>query len=223
MQSSSSLAKCRATSAKATCVRFSRSTARFSRYRSYAIGRLDSRKVSNALLTPRHRETSFPHAQSRRIVTSPTPSSILFAGCAFLTYSSRQSALKAQKELHDKKTLQGVSANRSAIGVIERFSSSFPQMGHPLQVKPADTQKKGKNRTFRATIYLFEYLFVEEAKLFVGMIPKATSFTEEDLMKTFRPFGIVVSCTILRTPDGTSKGIAKKKKQRGGGGTFLIN
>ena len=58
-------------------------------------------------------------------------------------------------------------------------------MGRPLHVKPADAQKKGKNRIFRATKYLFDAC-VEEAKLFVETIP--TSFAEEDLMKkTFRP------------------------------------
>eukprot|EP00118_Oscarella_pearsei_P006975 m.32780 g.32780 ORF g.32780 m.32780 type:complete len:444 (+) comp31696_c0_seq1:118-1449(+) len=91
-------------------------------------------------------------------------------GCAFLTYCTRQSAIIAQTELHDKKTLPG--------------------MGHPLQVKPADLQKK------------------DEAKLFIGMISKTSAFTEDELMKVFRPYGTVVSCTILRNADGTSKGCA---------------
>lgn len=64
---------------------------------------------------------------------------------------------------------------------------TLPGMNHPMQVKPADTVNKGEDR-----------------KLFVGMLGKRQ--TEEDVRKIFEKFGHIEECTILRTPDGQSKG-----------------
>ncbi|KAM9318342.1 CUGBP Elav-like family member 1 isoform 11-T13 [Pholidichthys leucotaenia] len=92
-------------------------------------------------------------------------------GCCFVTYYSRKSALEAQNALHNMKILPG--------------------MHHPIQMKPADSEKSNA---------------VEDRKLFIGMISKKCN--ENDIRLMFSPYGQIEECRILRGPDGLSRGCA---------------
>ncbi|XP_059154064.1 CUGBP Elav-like family member 2 isoform X6 [Physella acuta] len=102
-------------------------------------------------------------------------------GCCFVTFFTRKAALDAQNALHNVKTL--------------------PTMHHPIQMKPADSEKKsgayGNNFDHTA----------EDRKLFVGMLSK--KYNENDVRMMFAPFGTIEECTVLRDHTGTtSKGCA---------------
>ncbi|XP_029649051.1 CUGBP Elav-like family member 1-A isoform X13 [Octopus sinensis] len=102
-------------------------------------------------------------------------------GCCFVTFYTRKSALDAQNALHNIKTL--------------------PQMHHPIQMKPADSEKRnGINGVPRFGAK------VEERKLFVGMISK--KYNESDIRILFSNYGSIEDCTVLRDQSGQSKGCA---------------
>uniref|UniRef100_A0A8C5H5W4 RRM domain-containing protein n=1 Tax=Gouania willdenowi TaxID=441366 RepID=A0A8C5H5W4_GOUWI len=92
-------------------------------------------------------------------------------GCCFITYYTRKAALEAQNALHNMKILPG--------------------MHHPVQMKPADSEKNNA---------------VEDRKLFIGMISKKCN--ENDIRLMFSPYGQIEECRILRGPDGLSRGCA---------------
>ena len=43
-------------------------------------------------------------------VSLSVTATVVLSGCAFVTFSTRQAAIEAQKALHEKKTLPGVSS-----------------------------------------------------------------------------------------------------------------
>ncbi|XP_063762509.1 CUGBP Elav-like family member 2 isoform X1 [Eleginops maclovinus] len=92
-------------------------------------------------------------------------------GCCFVTFYTRKAALEAQNALHNIKTLTG--------------------MHHPIQMKPADSEKTSA---------------VEDRKLFIGMISK--KYGENEIRMMFSSFGQTEECRILRGPDGQSRGCA---------------
>ncbi|XP_050442914.1 CUGBP Elav-like family member 1 isoform X5 [Adelges cooleyi] len=65
---------------------------------------------------------------------------------------------------------------------------TLPGMHHPIQMKPADSENRS------------------ERKLFIGMLSKKIS--EPDIRLMFEPFGPIEECSVLRDPNGVSKGCA---------------
>ncbi|XP_027970442.1 CUGBP Elav-like family member 2 isoform X2 [Eumetopias jubatus] len=98
-------------------------------------------------------------------------------GCCFVTFYTRKAALEAQNALHNIKTLPG--------------------MHHPIQMKPADSEKSNA---------------VEDRKLFIGMVSKKCN--ENDIRVMFSPFGQIEECRILRGPDGLSRAECSTMSER---------
>ncbi|TWW64885.1 CUGBP Elav-like family member 2 [Takifugu flavidus] len=84
--------------------------------------------------------------------------------------------------------------------MISKFTAEFEEkvkeqdmemMHHPIQMKPADSEKSNA---------------VEDRKLFIGMVSKKCN--ENDIRVMFSAFGQIEECRILRGPDGLSRGCA---------------
>ncbi|XP_015248271.1 PREDICTED: CUGBP Elav-like family member 1 [Cyprinodon variegatus] len=73
----------------------------------------------------------------------------------------------------------------------KEFVSKNEAMHHPIQMKPADSEKSNA---------------VEDRKLFIGMISKKCN--ENDIRLMFSPYGQIEECRILRGPNGLSRGCA---------------
>ncbi|XP_017956603.1 CUGBP Elav-like family member 4 isoform X5 [Drosophila hydei] len=102
------------------------------------------------------------------------------ASCAFLTYFSPDSTNTAAN-----------SPTSGAQAALYNDKQSITGMNRALQLKPAENESRS------------EHL---DRKLFVGMLSKQQ--TEDDVRQIFHPFGTIEECTILRGPDGASKGCA---------------
>ncbi|KMY99433.1 bruno-3, isoform J [Drosophila simulans] len=102
------------------------------------------------------------------------------ASCAFLTYFSPESS-----------ATPATSPTTGAQATLHNDKQSIAGMNRALQLKPAENESRS------------EHL---DRKLFVGMLSKQQ--TEDDVRQIFHPFGTIEECTILRGPDGASKGCA---------------
>nr|XP_036670352.1 CUGBP Elav-like family member 4 isoform X2 [Drosophila suzukii] len=102
------------------------------------------------------------------------------ASCAFLTYFSPETS-----------ATPATSPTSGAQASLHNDKQSIAGMNRALQLKPAENESRS------------EHL---DRKLFVGMLSKQQ--TEDDVRQIFHPFGTIEECTILRGPDGASKGCA---------------
>ncbi|VDN04390.1 unnamed protein product [Thelazia callipaeda] len=98
-------------------------------------------------------------------------------GCCFVTFYKRADAIAAQAALHNIRIL--------------------PQMCHPVQMKPADIENRN--------VWCSSSRCIAERKLFIGMLNK--KLTEVDVREMFEHFGHIEDCTVLRDPEGKSRGI----------------
>lgn len=144
----------------------------------------------------------------------PPPPPPDFSGCSFLSYlaaaHSRDTMVSSSPSPVPPGTVNGVAsagsvsiaARKLAAAALENAvdaavyaslrhqqgheESSTDQMTRSIQVKAAEAADPRGDR-----------------KLFVGMLSKTQ--TEEDVRQLFAPYGTIEECTVIRSPDNTSK------------------
>ncbi|XP_043519177.1 CUGBP Elav-like family member 4 isoform X3 [Frieseomelitta varia] len=106
------------------------------------------------------------------------------------------------------------------VEVVSSRRNDLQMMNRPIQVKPADSENRGGLHTLdvaagikikhkysdKTGSCIRDYIFLNDRKLFVGMLSKQQ--TEDDVRQLFTAFGTIEECTILRGPDGSSRGCA---------------
>jgi RNA recognition motif-containing protein len=140
------------------------------------------------------------------ILRAPTGES---KGCAFLTYSDKQSADACISQLDGRLILPNDPRSRalqikysaSAGGEVGgSHTQSTSQTGGPRAINPQHSMTANRLGTGLVT---------EESKrwkLFIGQVPFTA--TEVDLWPYFAQIGTISELVVLRTPEGSSKGCA---------------
>ena len=103
-------------------------------------------------------------------------------GCCFVTFYSKSAATAAQNSLNDIRTLPGNKYTRRNLIVT---LSKFLGMMNPVQMRPADVEKRAERR------------------LFIGMLP--ITCDEYNLRNIFEQFGKIQEVQVLRNSNGTSR------------------